>query len=158
MLIFQKKGAGRVLELYCIFIVVGTIITLCLNYIYYSIFLYHFNFNFQYVLTTLSGTILIYFIPIYYYNKFNTLNVIFYMNYSIILSICYTFKSIFMLNLNDNNFDKIYIAKLAFVNLLYIGGSLFLTYYIIMLYSFIRNIIFSKRLVTYNKDKNDWFL
>lgn len=158
MLIFQKKGAGRVLELYCIFIVVGSIITLCLNYIYYNIFLYNVNFNFQYVLTTVSGTILLYFIPMYYYNKFNTLNVFFYLNYSIILSICYTFKSIFMLNFTNSDFDKIYIAKLAFVNLLYINGSLFLTYYIIMLYSYLRNIVIAKRLVNYKKERSDWFL
>lgn len=158
MLIFHKKGASRVLELYCIFIFFGSLITLSLNYIYYNIFLYNINFNFQYVLTTVSGTILVYFIPMYYYNKFNTLNVLFYLNYSIILSICYTFKSIIMTNFHNNNFDQIYLSKLIFVNLLYINGSLFLTYYIVMLYSYLRKVIISKRLVNYKKERNDWFI
>lgn len=158
MLIFHKKGASRVLELYCIFIFFGSLITLSLNYIYYNIFLYNINFNFQYVLTTVSGTILVYFIPMYYYNKFNTLNVLFYLNYSIILSICYTFKSIIMTNFHNNDFDQIYLSKLMFVNLLYINGSLFLTYYIVMLYSYLRKVIISKRLVNYKKERNDWFI
>lgn len=158
MLIFHKKGASRVLELYCIFIFFGSLITLSLNYIYYNIFLYNINFNFQYVLTTVSGTILVYFIPMYYYNKFNTLNVLFYLNYSIILSICYTFKSIIMTNFHNNDFDQIYLSKLIFVNLLYINGSLFLTYYIVMLYSYLRKVIISKRLVNYKKERNDWFI
>lgn len=158
MLIFQKKGATRVLELYCLFIILGSMITFFLNYIYYYLFDKFVVIDYLYILNVISGTILLYFVPVYYYSKFDSINISFYFNYSLLLTILYIFTSVFMANLNGVDFDIIYLQKICFVIFFYINGSLFLTYYLIMFYSYLRKKVFSKRLIDYDVEKNEWFI
>lgn len=102
--------------------------------------------------------ILIYFIPIYYYDKFKSINILFYLNYAIILSVIYTFISVITHNVYKSEFNELYLQKLLFNLFLYINGSLFLTYYLVMLYSYMRKKVISKRLVRYSRENNDWYM
>lgn len=158
MLIFNNRGAKYTLEIYCVFIIFGSLSTIFFDIIYYKLFYNDIIFNTRLILNEISMVILIYFIPIYYYDKFKSINILFYLNYAIILSVIYTFISVITHNVYKSEFNELYLQKLLFNLFLYINGSLFLTYYLVMLYSYMRKKVISKRLVRYSRENNDWYM
>lgn len=158
MLMFHNRGVKYTLEIYCIFIIFGLLSMIFFDTLYYKLFDNNMMINTRLILNDISMVILVYFIPIYYYNKFKSINIIFYINYAIILSLLYTFISVITYNVHQWDFNELYLQKLIFNVLLYINGSLFLTYYLVMFYSFMRKKVITKRLVRYGRENNDWFM
>lgn len=158
MLIFNNKGARYTLELYCVFILFGTLFTIFFDFLFHRIFNVEFTFNTSILLNNIATVILVYFVPVYYYNKFKSINILFYINYAIILTILYTFSSVIKYNFNMRELNGLYLQELIFFVVFYINVSLFLTYYFVMLYSYLRKKMVSKQLVRYSREHDNWFM
>lgn len=158
MLISNKRGAKSVLELYVIFIAYGSAIMISLRSFYLYLHNLHVSYDLTAILNIVSGSAVLYFIPIYYYNKFKSINIMFYINYNIVITVGYIFYSIFMRNLNNLPMDRAYMIEVLMFVTLCINMPLFMTYYAVMIYSYFRKKILSSRLVVYSKEKHEWFI
>ncbi len=158
MLIFHNRGVKYTLEIYCVFIIFGSLSTIFVDILYYKLLDNDMVFDTRLILNDISMVILIYFIPIYYYNKFKSINIIFYINYAILLSVLYSFVSVITNNIYHSDFNGLFIKVFSFDLLLYVNGSLFLTYYLVMFYSYMRRKVITKRLVRYGRENNNWFM